>query len=453
MNKLRKQSDSTYPLFFLMVDSTDHITGKTGLSPTVTISKNGGSFASPSGAVTEVGNGLYKVAGNATDSNTVGELWIHATGTGADPTDTSYTIVAYDPFDSVRLGLTALPNAAAESAGGLYTRGSGAGQINQSANGQIDSNAVKIGGTSQTGRDLGTSVLLSSGTGTGQISLSSGAVLLQPTQSGVTIPTVTTVTNLTNAPTNGDLTATMKTSVTTATSAATVTGVSGVVTANVTQINGSATNGNNAILKLKSLDIQSDSSSVNAVNIVGGPEVGSGRGGNGVSIQGGASNGSHGYGLYVAPGGSGSGSAPAVFFDAKVNGCYGLQISGSYVAPIYLIRGGFGTTIIDTEMGSGIGDINANLSGYVNSLNTQAKADVNAEVKDVIETDAQAEPSSVPASTASLRDKIGWLFTLGKNKRTQTATTETVLADNETTPIATSTKSDTGGTFTRGKYQ
>lgn len=276
MNKLRKQSDSTYPLFFLMVDSTDHITGKTNLILTVTISKNGGSFASPSGAVTEVGNGLYKIAGNATDSNTVGELWIHATGTGADPTDTSYTIVAYDPFDSVRLGLTALPNAAAEAAGGLYTRGSGAGQINQPANGQIDANAVKVGGTTQTGRDIGASVLLSSGTGTGQISLSSGAVLLQATQTGVTIPTVT---NLTNAPTNGDLTATMKTSVTTAATAATpiaasVTGAVGsvtgnvggnvtgsvgsvvaVVSANVTQINGSATNGNNATLSLKKLSI------------------------------------------------------------------------------------------------------------------------------------------------------------------------------------------------------
>lgn len=98
MNKLRKQSSTTYPLFFFMVDSSDHITGKTGLSPTVTISKNGGSYASPSGAVSEVGNGLYKIAGNATDSNTLGELWIHATGTGADPTDVSYSVVPFNPF-------------------------------------------------------------------------------------------------------------------------------------------------------------------------------------------------------------------------------------------------------------------------------------------------------------------------------------------------------------------
>lgn len=57
-------------------------------------------------------------------------------------------------------------------------------------------NATSLGGVAQTGRDIGTSVLLSSGTGTGQISLSSGAVLLQATQTGVTIPTVTAVTTV-----------------------------------------------------------------------------------------------------------------------------------------------------------------------------------------------------------------------------------------------------------------
>ncbi len=47
-----------------------------------------------------------------------------------------------DFSDGVRAGLTALPNAAAEAAGGLYTRGAGAGQINQAANGQVDGNVV-----------------------------------------------------------------------------------------------------------------------------------------------------------------------------------------------------------------------------------------------------------------------------------------------------------------------
>lgn len=58
------------------------------------------------------------------------------------------------------------------------------------------------------------------------------------TPTNITAGTITTVTNLTNAPTNGDLTATMKTSVTTAATAATptaaaVTGAVGSVTGNV----------------------------------------------------------------------------------------------------------------------------------------------------------------------------------------------------------------------------
>lgn len=59
-----------------------------------------------------------------------------------------------DFSDSVRLGLTALPNAAAEAAGGLFTRGTGAGQINQQANGQIDANLERIQNVAQSVTDL-----------------------------------------------------------------------------------------------------------------------------------------------------------------------------------------------------------------------------------------------------------------------------------------------------------
>lgn len=92
------KGSASYVLTFQMIDSSDHIANKTGLSPTVTISKAGGSFATPSGAVTEVANGVYKVAGNATDSNTDGEIWLHATGSGADPFDKVVAVVVdYDP--------------------------------------------------------------------------------------------------------------------------------------------------------------------------------------------------------------------------------------------------------------------------------------------------------------------------------------------------------------------
>lgn len=77
------------------------------------------------------------------------------------------------------------------------------------AAGLADANTVKVGpsgsGTAQTARDIGASVLLSSGTGTGQVKLSSGYVapdwgdVGNPTTvvslSGTTVGTVTTVTN------------------------------------------------------------------------------------------------------------------------------------------------------------------------------------------------------------------------------------------------------------------
>lgn len=68
--------------------------------------------------------------------------------------DYEIQLVSFDPYDATRLGLTALPNAAAEAAGGLYTRGTGAGQINQATNGMIDTNPVRLNNVSQSLLDL-----------------------------------------------------------------------------------------------------------------------------------------------------------------------------------------------------------------------------------------------------------------------------------------------------------
>lgn len=59
--------------------------------------------------------------------------------------------------------------------------------------------------------------------------------------------------------------------------------------------------------------------------------------------------------------------------------------------------------------------------------------------------------AAVPGITASLKAALNWLFVLARNKRTQTSTTETVFKDDSSTSVATSTKSDDGTTFIRGK--
>jgi hypothetical protein len=72
---------------FLMVASSDHLTGIAAASPVVTLSKAGAAFAAAGGAVTDLGNGWYSIALTTTDTNTLGDLAFHVTGTGADPTD------------------------------------------------------------------------------------------------------------------------------------------------------------------------------------------------------------------------------------------------------------------------------------------------------------------------------------------------------------------------------
>jgi len=79
-------------------------------------------------------------------------------------------------------------------------------------------------------------------------------------------------------------------------------------------------------------------------------------------------------------------------------------------------------------------------------------AQVNTQVLDVLNTDTFAEPSSVPAATASLVDKIAWLCALARNKITQTATTMLLRNDADDGTVGTSTVSDDGTTATRGEF-
>lgn len=72
-------------LEFLMVDSTDHVTPKTGLIVSGTRSIDGGAFAAVSGTIAEVANGIYQIDLLAADTN--GDVITYRfTGTAADAT-------------------------------------------------------------------------------------------------------------------------------------------------------------------------------------------------------------------------------------------------------------------------------------------------------------------------------------------------------------------------------
>lgn len=170
---LLKQS-TAYTRMLLMIDSTDHISAKTGLTVTVTLSKAGAAFGAAGGTVTEVANGWYKIVLTTTDTNTLGDLVFHCTSTGADATDFC---------DQV--GVRLVDDLA-------FPATSGRSMVVDAA-GLVDANVVKVGptgsGTAQTARDIGASVLLSTGTGAGQLDFTSGVVKANATQLlGGTIP-------------------------------------------------------------------------------------------------------------------------------------------------------------------------------------------------------------------------------------------------------------------------
>ena len=107
------------------------------------------------GGFLEIGHGYYRLdVPDAAFASGQDGVQILGTVTGMIVLAPYIQLVDFDPFDNVRLGLTALPNAAAEAAGGLLTRGTGAGQINQSANGQVDVNVERLNNIAQSLLDL-----------------------------------------------------------------------------------------------------------------------------------------------------------------------------------------------------------------------------------------------------------------------------------------------------------
>lgn len=191
-----KQSSTEAALLFFMVQSSDHITGLTGASPTVTLSKNGAAFASPSGAVSEIANGWYKVAGNATDTNTLGPLALHATAASGDPCDILVAnIVAYDPQVGTNLGLSALPTANPGAANGVLIAGSNAATTisaltltGAAASGSTPATAgltVTGGAASTTGGGVAAAAIIATG-GAGAASTNGAAAGITSTAGGTT---------------------------------------------------------------------------------------------------------------------------------------------------------------------------------------------------------------------------------------------------------------------------
>lgn len=144
----------------------------TGLTVTAKLTKDGAASATAGGAVSEVGDGLYDWAPSQADTNAIAMgLMFSATGAVAVPM-TIFTTAA-NPGDGVRFGLTALPNAAADAAGGLPISTAGGLDLDEmnvdieaiqaktdsltfTAAGKVDCNVYKINNTTVNGNGAGT---------------------------------------------------------------------------------------------------------------------------------------------------------------------------------------------------------------------------------------------------------------------------------------------------------
>lgn len=90
--------------------------------------------------------------------------------------------------------------------------------------------------------------------------------------------------------------------------------------------------------------------------------------------------------------------------------------------------------------------------GAVARLSTQAKADVNAEVLDVLTVDTFAELSALPGASPTLLQKVQWIYEIARNRIEQTSTSQVLKKADSSTTLGTSTVSDDGTTFVRGRF-
>lgn len=161
--RLLKQSTATTLLLGPFVDSTDGVTAETALTISqadVLLWKEGGTTLAQKNEATTCthrSNGLYTCPINTTDTNTLGLLSVNVAASGALPVRHDYTVVPANVYDSLVLGTDI-----------------------------VDVSVTQWNGTAVATPDTAghPKVTVKSGTGTGEISLTSGVAAVNATQIG-----------------------------------------------------------------------------------------------------------------------------------------------------------------------------------------------------------------------------------------------------------------------------
>lgn len=80
-----------------LTSSTDHVSGVTGATLSISLSKDGAAFVSISPTVTERGNGWYNIALTTAHTDTLGDFVLRITASGADPIDLRTVVLSSIP--------------------------------------------------------------------------------------------------------------------------------------------------------------------------------------------------------------------------------------------------------------------------------------------------------------------------------------------------------------------
>ncbi len=138
-----KQSEATaarrrIPVLF--VSSTDGFTPVTPTSPVAYISQNGATWVATTNTVAvatlaggQAAAGVYYLELTAAELANLGWITVNVQASNARQYNAHVQVMAYDPYDVVRIGLTSIPNVAQGNAGALPT-GSATGQVTVATN-------------------------------------------------------------------------------------------------------------------------------------------------------------------------------------------------------------------------------------------------------------------------------------------------------------------------------
>jgi hypothetical protein len=120
-------------------------------------------------------------------------------------------------------------------------------------------------------------------------------------------------------------------------------------------------------------------------------------------------------------------------------------------AAVDLANGTDGLGAIKTDTAAILADTGTD--GVVVAAASKTGYSLSAAGVDAILDEAITEPAGVFTwAGATLRNIVGWIGALSRNKVTQTATTQTLRNDADGANLATSTHSDDGTTHTRGEW-